>query len=191
MTNFGFSDEDQVDHLGINGKMSEASAAMGLASLATLDAVDEHNRANHAAYARGLAGVPGVRLHGPAPEDEGKCERRNHHYVVTEVGPEAGLRRDELVAALRLENVVARRYFHPGCHRMAPYRDLEPHAGRALAATEALCERVMVLPTGQALGTPDVERLCARIAAAVARAGEVRAALRISRDPRLPRFLAG
>ncbi len=182
MQNFGFAGEDRVDYIGINGKMSEVSAAMGLTSLESLDEIVGCNRRNHELYARGLGAVPGVELR-PAP-----AEDHNHHYVVAEVDAgRTGLTRDELVAALRLENVVARRYFTPGCHRMEPYRSLLP-APPGLPVTEAVCERVLVLPTGLAMGPDDVQRLCARLALIVDHAAAVRARLATSEDPRLPDF---
>ena len=101
----------------------------------------------------------------------------------------AGLARDELVAALRFENVMARRYFHPGCHRMEPYRRLDPSAGERLPITERLAEQVMVLPMGQGVATADAELLTAVLRRLVGRAPEVRAALAASTDLRLPRFL--
>ena len=185
MINFGFDGEDQVLHLGTNGKMSEPSAAMGLTSLESLDAVIAHNRRNHEAYVTGLAGVPGLRA-----VSVDAAARHNHHYVVFEVDAAvAGLERDELVAALRYENVIARRYFHPGCHRMAPYAGLFPQAGLTLPVTRALTRRVVVLPTGLSVDTDDVARLTERVRTAIDNAGAVREALRSSRDPRRPSFL--
>jgi len=52
---------------------------------------------------------------------------------------------------LRAENILARRYFWPGCHKMEPYRSLFPHAGLLLPATEAVAASVIVLPTGQTM----------------------------------------
>ena len=49
------------------------------------------------------------------------------------------------------ENVLARRYFYPGCHRMEPYRTLFPDVGERLPQTERLAERVLALPTGTAM----------------------------------------
>jgi dTDP-4-amino-4,6-dideoxygalactose transaminase len=185
MVNFGFSDEDEVRHLGTNGKMSEASAAMGLTSLESMDDIIEHNRRNFEAYASGLSGVPGVTVRAKSPE-----HRHNYHYVITEVDEaEAGLSRDELVAALRLENVVARRYFHPGCHRMQPYAGLFPQAGRTLPVTEAVAGRVMALPTGMSVSQDDVGVLTSRIAAILRQGPAVRAALSYCRDKRVPSFL--
>ncbi len=184
MVNFGFAGEDVVTYLGTNAKMSEASAAMGLTSLESMHLFFDHNRENYTAYAAGLADVPGVEL---MPRSANRVH--NFQYVVTAIDPEqAGLSRDELVAALRLENVFARRYFYPGCHRMQPYAGLSPRAGQTLPVTEAVADRVMILPTGMALSARDVARVCARIAAIVQHAPKVRAALRHCTDPRLPDF---
>ncbi|MBN9187969.1 MAG: DegT/DnrJ/EryC1/StrS family aminotransferase, partial [Microbacterium sp.] len=56
--------------------------------------------------------------------------------------------REEVLAALRDNNVLARRYFWPGCHRMEPYRTMFPEAGANLPETERVAERVIVMPTG-------------------------------------------
>ena len=129
MKNFGFSGYDQVTELGVNGKMNEFSAAMGLTSLESLDEFVAVNRRNYEHYRDSLRDVPGIRL---ADYDEG--ESNNYQYVVLEVDEEeAGIRRDDLVEVLWAENVVARRYFYPGCHRMEPYHSEGP-GGRTLAA---------------------------------------------------------
>ncbi|MEE9319490.1 MAG: DegT/DnrJ/EryC1/StrS family aminotransferase [Granulosicoccus sp.] len=185
MTNFGFADEDVVLHLGMNGKMSEASAAMGLTSLEAMSTIVDHNRRNYQAFAKGLAAIQGVNLMSRSLR-----EPHNYHYIVTEIDASvAGLNRDELVAALRLENVLARRYFYPGCHRMEPYASLFPRAGQSLPLTEQIAERVMILPTGLAMSKDDVALLTSRIATLVSHASAVRKALSLSNDPRIPSFL--
>jgi dTDP-4-amino-4,6-dideoxygalactose transaminase len=146
MRNFGFSGLDTVIHPGTNGKMPEICAAMGLANLEEIDRVVEVNRRNYDAYRLALSGVSGLSL---LAYDE--AERQNYQYVVVEVGDDAAATRDELLAALHAENVLARKYFWPGCHRMKPYADLFPDAGRLLPQTEAVAGRVLVLPTGTAL----------------------------------------
>ena len=61
------------------------------------------------------------------------------------------------------DNVRARRYFHPGVHRMEPYRTLFPDAGRLLPETERLSQRVLSLPTGTAVGPEEVRVISAII----------------------------
>ena len=185
MSNFGFDAEDTVEHLGTNGKMNEAEAAMGLTSLESMGVIFAHNRANTHDYTERLAKVNGLRLlqHG-----DNQCH--NYQYVVVEVdADEAGLSRDDIVAALRLENVVARRYFHPGVHQAEPYRSEQPRAGADLPVTKSLTERVMVLPNGLSIGSREVHLLTERIRTIVAHAPAVRDALSRCRDERLGVFL--
>jgi dTDP-4-amino-4,6-dideoxygalactose transaminase len=146
MRNFGFKGYDNVIHPGTNGKMIEACAAMGLANLEGFDEVVAVNRHNHAAYCEALAGLPGISVLGYNP-----AERNSHHYVVIEVGATCPASRDAIIKALHAENILARKYFWPGCHMMKPYRDLFPHAGLLLEHTRAVADRVIVLPNGTAL----------------------------------------
>lgn len=143
MRNFGFNGYDNVIHPGTNGKMIEVCAAMGLANLDGFDDVVETNRRNHAAYKHALADIPGISV-----IDYTSVERNSHHYIIVEVGSDCPVRRDDLIAALQAENILARRYFWPGCHRMQPYRDLFPHAELVLPQTMVVAEQVMVLPNG-------------------------------------------
>jgi dTDP-4-amino-4,6-dideoxygalactose transaminase len=156
MQNFGFAGYDNVIYIGTNGKMTECAAAMGLTNLENIDAVIDANSRNYHAYRRGLSNLPGVSL---LPNNQ--SERCNYQYVVVEVDEVvAGISRDHLVEALHAENVLARRYFFPGCHRMAPYRSYFPHAGLLLPETERVCRRVMVLPTGTTLSETKVSLIC-------------------------------
>ena len=173
MRNFGFKGYDNVEYLGTNGKMSEVCAAMGLTSMEAMEEIVAVNRRNHAAYRQGLTGLAGLSLVEYDPE-----ERNNFQYVVVEVDPaQAALNRDELVAALHAENVLARKYFWPGCHRMEPYRTLQPDASARLPDTERVAARLMVLPTGQTVSFEDITRVCANIRAWFSSPVEFRAAM--------------
>jgi dTDP-4-amino-4,6-dideoxygalactose transaminase len=157
MRNFGFSDYDKVGYIGTNGKMTEVSAAMGLTSLESIDDFIHTNRVNHRAYARLLADIAGLTL---LAYDE--REKNNYQYVVVDVDAEHfGMSRDRLVQALHAENVLARRYFFPGCHQMEPYRSYFPHAKLLLPETERLTQRIMLLPTGTAVDEPCIARIAA------------------------------
>lgn len=173
MRNFGFTGYDTVQYLGMNAKMTEVCAAMGITSLESIDSFIALNRRNHAAYATQLAGIPGLTL---IPYDP--SERGNYQYVVLEVDPTVcPLTRDELLRVLHADNVLARRYFFPGCHRMEPYRTLYPEAGANLPNTERLSDRILALPTGTAVGPREIERVAGVIRQAFAEAAEVRQAL--------------
>jgi dTDP-4-amino-4,6-dideoxygalactose transaminase len=156
MTNFGFTGYDRVEYLGINGKMNEISAAMGLTNLEAMEEIIAVNRRNYEAYRKGLADVPGISV-----INYETTERNNYQYVVIEVDPEVCRRnRDQIVEALHAENIIARKYFWPGCHKMEPYRSLQPNAGLLLPETERMSDRVIVLPTGQTVNEETVSQIC-------------------------------
>jgi dTDP-4-amino-4,6-dideoxygalactose transaminase len=156
MRNFGFQGFDNVIYLGVNGKMSEVHAAMGLTNLEAVEEIIAINRRNYETYREGLADVAGISV-----IDYDPSERNNYQYVVIEVDPEVCPRnRDEIVEALHAENVIARKYFWPGCHKMEPYRSLQPNAGLLLPETERIAARVIVLPTGQTVEVETVARVC-------------------------------
>ena len=146
MRNFGFAGLDNVIHPGINGKMIEVAAAMGLVNLDAIDEVIAVNRRNHQAYREALFGLLGISL---LAFDE--SERNNYQYVVMEVGEGCPVSRDLIIKALHAENIRARKYFWPGCHNMQPYRELYPHAELLLPNTQLVADRVIVLPTGTAM----------------------------------------
>ncbi|MGH8372230.1 MAG: DegT/DnrJ/EryC1/StrS family aminotransferase [Gammaproteobacteria bacterium] len=156
MRNFGFSGYDNVIHPGTNGKMIELCAAMGLTNLDHLDTFIDANRQNYHLYRAALADLRGVSL---LAYDE--AERNNFQYIVMEVSKHCAATRDQFIAALQAENVLARKYFWPGCHRMHPYRDLFPHSGLMLANTEQLSEGVIVLPNGITLSSDAIETIVA------------------------------
>ena len=150
--NFGFGGCDRVMSVGTNGKMSELAAAMGLSSLENMAEFVAANERNYRCYRQTLTGIPGVQV---LAYDE--RERNNFQYVVLEVDePESPLTRDQWLQVLHSENVLARRYFYPGVHRMEPYRTLNPAAPSRLPVTEAVLKRVLVLPSGTAVQPDDI-----------------------------------
>ena len=153
LQNFGFQAEDHVIALGINGKMPEINAAMGLVNLDHLDSFIAVNRGHYAVYAQQLKPLSGIRLINYYGSNT-----NNYHYIIIDVdGVEFGASRDQLRDHLREHNVLARRYFTPGCHRMAPYQAGGP---RHLPHTEAVCERLLALPNGTQLSAAMAQHIC-------------------------------
>ena len=171
MRDFGFDhSHDDVTELGTNGKMNEISAAMGLTLLESMDDIVAANRAVHRHYLRGLAGIPGI-----YPVEYDGAEANTCHYMILEVDEaEAGLSRDQLMNILRAENVIARRYFYPGCHHAEPYRSDPRYAGVVMPAADDLSRRVLALPAGSCLGVEKAGRICRLIRIAVADAERVK-----------------
>lgn len=170
MRNFGFSGYDNVISIGTNGKMSEVSAAMGLTNLKSLDDFVSANYRNYRKYQQELSKIPGVSF--IQYDEREKC---NFQYMAVEVDSQiTGIHRDVLIKVLHAENVRARRYFWPGCHRMEPYRSYFPNSYLSLPQTEKIAYRIMVLPTGSAVSEADIETICAILRTAIDNAEEIR-----------------
>jgi dTDP-4-amino-4,6-dideoxygalactose transaminase len=169
MRNYGFAGVDKVIYIGINGKMNEVSAAMGLTSLESLEEFRAINQRNYKLYKAELANVPGVRV--LTYDDKEQC---NFQYINLEIDQsKTHVSRDRLVDILWAENVISRRYFYPGCHKMEPYRSYFPHAGLLLPNTERLVQRLLCLPTGTAINAREIEKISNIIRVAIAHGAEI------------------
>ena len=156
MKNFGFTGYDNVEYIGINGKMNEISAAMGLAGWEYLDDFVTVNKRNYKEYQQALKGIPGISLLS-YNEDE-KC---NYHYIVLEIDETVThISRDRLIEILWAENILARRYFYPGCHKQMPYRLGNSQPDLKLSETEKFASRVLLLPTGTGISIGNINNIC-------------------------------
>jgi len=147
LRNFGFVGYDDSVATGINGKMSEVHAAMGLCSLGSFDRFVECNHNNYSQYLDQLFDIGGLNIVRHEPRDT-----PNYQYMVLEVKRN----RDKILEALWAEGIYARRYFYPGVHRMAHYKAMNI----SLPNTEALAEKILVLPSGVSTTTKDITKIC-------------------------------
>lgn len=169
MKNFGFQGYDNVVYIGTNGKMNEVSAAMGLTSLESLDEIINTNQQNYRLYSQYLSDLPGISL---VTYDE--LEKNNYQYIVLEIDSEVTkISRDLVLQILHSENVLARRYFYPGCHNMEPYRSYYPHSKLLLPETEKINQRLLSLPTGNSVDPSEIQYICQLIRTVILNGKEV------------------
>lgn len=154
LRNFGFRDETCVDALGTNGKMSEFSAALGLLQLDHFETVRSRRRAVDAAYREGLANVRGI----TCLSYDGVANP-NFSYFPIFVGPEHGRTRDQVFAALREQNIFARRYFYPLISQFGMYRAMPSARPKNLPNATRMANEVLCLPIYPDLGRADQERI--------------------------------
>lgn len=141
LKNFGFVDEVTVVAPGINGKMSEFNAALGLLQLQHIDQAMARRKAIDAAYREQLAGVKGIHCLNDADE-----KVANHSYFPILVQPEYPLSRDALYQKLKDHNIYARRYFYPLISDFPMYRGM-PSAQRGnLPVAADASAKVLCLP---------------------------------------------
>jgi len=156
MKNFGFSGNDNVVSVGINGKMNELSAAMGLVGIDSIDHFIDINFKNYQEYRTRLNNISGITV-----IDYNFNERCNYQYIVSEIDKNiTHISRDKILDILQKENILARRYFYPGCHNMEPYKTLNSNDQVRLVETEKLIKKVLIIPTGMSVTENDIKKIC-------------------------------
>ena len=159
LKNFGFVDEVTVVTAGINGKMSEFNAALGLLQLRDVDAAIERRRQIDNRYREGLRDVDGIDCVGFSGES-----RPNHAYFPILVRPHFPLTRDALYHLLRDSGFLVRRYFYPLVSSFGMYSQLPSARPENLPHATQIASQVICLPIYPALENDHVDHVIALIA---------------------------
>lgn len=142
LKNFGIASETEVELAGINGKMSEINAAIGLLQLRDIKQAIAGRAAIDAFYRERLAGIDGIII-PPAPA----ATRQNHSYFPILVDEaKYGESRNALYHRLKEHGIHSRRYFYPLLSNLALYGELPSANPQLLPEANALAERVLCLP---------------------------------------------
>lgn len=154
LKNFGFVDEVTVVAPGINGKMSEFNAALGLLQLKYIDGVIERRGQIAQTYRERLHGVPGVHCLGDAGEAV-----QNHSYFPVLIDTDFPISRDQLYDEFRRHDVYARRYFYPLISEFPMYRGLPSAQPERLPVATRASRQVLCLPIYPDLTDADQSRI--------------------------------
>ncbi len=155
--NFGILGPEEVGSVGVNAKMSELSAALGLCNLRHLEEEIAGRRAVFERYVGRLAGIPGLRV---SPVQEGVKSNYAYFPVLFEDGFASS--RDEVHDALAREGIRARKYFYPLVSDLACYRDRYESGATPIAAYVA--DHVLALPIYPGLQPAAIDRICDAVA---------------------------
>jgi len=156
MRNFGFVDYDKVVSLGINAKMSEIHAAMGLTNLNLIEKFLSANEANYKQYAEIFENSEVGKIYQ-------KNSNGNKQYVILELAESFVDLRDQLIMHLHESGIIARKYFWPGIHNMEPYASSLKLNQKELINTEIVANRVCVLPTGTSVSPNECKLISQKI----------------------------
>jgi len=159
LKNFGFVDEVTVVAPGINGKMSEFNAALGLLQLKGIDEALQKRKVIDSRYRKELAGMKGIHYLTEAGE-----KVANYSYFPILVQPEYTLSRDALFKKLRENDIYARRYFYPLISDFPMYRSLHSAAMSNLPVAKAVADQVICLPIYPALEVFNQEKVISLLA---------------------------
>lgn len=154
LKNFGFADEVTVVASGINGKMNELQAAIGLLQLRHIDDALSQREKIDTRYREMLSSVSGIYC-SPKPSSK----RHNFSYFPILVMPEYPASRDALYEKLRERNVFARRYFYPLISSFPMYRGLPSSLASNLPVATLIAEQVICLPIYPGLTATEQEQI--------------------------------
>lgn len=154
LKNFGYVDEVTVVAPGINGKMSELNAALGLLQLKNFDEVVEKRRAIDKRYREGLSSIKGIRCLGDSGE-----KVANYSYFPIMVNSDYPISRDELYQKMRDADIYARRYFYPLISDFPMYRGLPTSNPSNLPFAQKAANEVICLPIYPAIDNTDIEKI--------------------------------
>jgi dTDP-4-amino-4,6-dideoxygalactose transaminase len=156
LKNFGFVNEVAISAVGINGKMAEINAALGLAQLPHFDEVLASRAQIDAIYRARLKYVEGIDLHDPGPE-----VTQNYSYFPITINNSYLLTRDELFEKFRNENIMVRRYFYPLISDFSVYRNAELELNAEyLINAKKVANQILCLPIYPDLTEQQVHRIC-------------------------------
>jgi dTDP-4-amino-4,6-dideoxygalactose transaminase len=158
LKNFGIENEETVLMPGINGKMNEIQAALGLVLLKYLDEERAKRKALFDTYRACLQNIDGISLATVAP----RGVTPSYQYLVLRINEEQfGCSRDQVYGRFKQYNVMTRKYFYPLCSEYACYRQLPSARRSGLLTAHRVAAEVLVMPFYGALTAADVELICA------------------------------
>jgi dTDP-4-amino-4,6-dideoxygalactose transaminase len=156
LKNFGFAGESKVMAPGINSKMNEVQAALGLLQLKKHEENIRKRALIAEKYRTGLKEINGVRCLPEYPE----LDNYNHAYFPFFIDEkEMGKSRDALYDHLKSNNIYGRRYFYPLISQFPTYRNLDSARADNLPVAERITEEVICLPIYPDLEIQLVQRI--------------------------------
>jgi len=156
LKNFGFTDETTVVTPGINAKMNEVQAAMGLLQLKHIDSLIEKRKKVAELYRDQLKNIEGISF----LEDLTDIKHCYSYFPVFIDKEKYGKTRDEVYDELKKNNIYGRRYFYPLISQFPTYRGLESARQGKMPFAEKASEEVICLPFYSNLQTDEVNSVC-------------------------------
>lgn len=157
LKNFGFENEISVVEAGINGKMSELNAGIGLIQLKHVGQLINKRKFIANIYTERLNRIQGVEI----PEWNRNSSNNFSYYpiVINDLYP---VSRDDLYESLKLKNIFTRRYFYPLITKFPMYEKYIDNSN-SLASSEYIANRVLCLPIYPSLDDRSIDLICQTI----------------------------
>ena len=155
LKNFGFADEITVVAPGINGKMNEMQAALGLLQIQKVKGSIQRRKEITQLYRERLADLKGISILN-------KISGVKHNYAYFPIFIDEdvfGASRDEVYVELKRNHIYSRRYFYPLISEFPMYKHLPSANSGNLLVAERISQRVICLPIYPELQENDLDRI--------------------------------
>jgi len=157
LKNFGIMNEDEVIIPGINGKMNELQAALGLLVLDIVEEEQSKRAGVYSSYCEYFDDMDGIDyLSHEVPGV--KCG--NQYFIIKVDENVFGRSRDFIYEELKKYNVFARKYFYPLCSNYPCYKYLPSADPIKLPVANETANRILALPFYGDLATDDIANIC-------------------------------
>jgi len=153
LRNFGIKNEEEVVSIGINGKLNELQAAVGLLNLPLIEEEKRLRAQLREKYREFLAPLRGIQLQ---PVQSGISQSEQYFRVCVDAHL-FGRSRDDIYLNLKKKEILARKYFHPICTDFESYRNYPIHSVRNTPYVETIKSQVLCLPFHSGVGDEDIQ----------------------------------
>jgi len=159
LKNFGFVSEISVIEPGINAKMNEVQAAMGLLQLKYIDKNIEQRKTVFDLYTKELKNINGIKLN----EIYDGISYNYGYFPIFVDENKFGMSRDALFEKLKENNIFVRRYFYPLISNFPKYKELNSAKKTNLSIANKLADQVICLPIYTDLEFEYINKICSII----------------------------
>lgn len=143
--------------LGLNYRLTDVEAAIGLEQMKRLDSMLETRRRNAATLTAGLKDIPGLTLQKVTPEGTHAW----HQFCVLIDPAKFGCNRDELSSRLNDLGVASGVHYPRGLHQQPIFEEM--YGKDSLPITERLADTILALPVHHGLSPADVDAVVAAV----------------------------
>ncbi len=157
LKNFGIKNQEEVVMPGINGKMNELQAALGLLVLEKVEEERQKRKFLMEVYSECLMDVDGVKV----LKNRLPGVKNSYQYFVIRIDKKLfGRSRDYVYEEFKKYNVFARKYFHPLCSDYPCYKYLPSSSKENLPVANKVVKEVLCMPLYGGLTASDIEKIC-------------------------------
>ena len=156
LKNFGIINQEEVVDVGLNGKMYEIQAALGLTVLKYVSEEQNKRKILFDTYVHELKGVPGITI----SENHATTKNSFQYFVMRINEKKFGISRDEVCNRFQKFNVFTRKYFYPLCSTYPHYKKLPSSKKSHLPVANQVAQEVLSMPFYGKLQPSDIRKIC-------------------------------